>query len=118
MAQNQGATWGVHFDNTTATTAFYSLFYSANGTYASSVQTGYYPLPSGLCYSSSTVPAGTSLNVIFSGITGGINPSGTNIGLQLMSNGGCSTATSSAAGGVSQTGSGEIFFDNFNRSNL
>ncbi|MGC9968459.1 MAG: prepilin-type N-terminal cleavage/methylation domain-containing protein [Minisyncoccia bacterium] len=118
MAQNQGAAWGVHFDNTTSTAAFYSLFYTFNGTYASSTRVGQYPLPAGICYATSSVNVGSSTDIIFSGISGQPSASVT-IMLQLIINGSCSTATSSgSAASLNRSGSGLIFFDNFNRSNL
>ncbi len=118
MAQSQGAAWGVHFDNTIATAAFYSLFYTMNGTYASSVQVNRSLLSAGVCYASSSVPVGSSTDIIFSGISGRPSASATII-LQLLGTGTCGTVTSSTSGGsVSRSASGKIFFDDFNRSNL
>lgn len=116
-SQSKGAQWGVHFDNTNSNAAFYSLFYSANGTYASSTSMGQYELPSDICYATSSVAVGSSTDVIFSGISGGTSAAAT-ITFQLMGGGGCATATSSLVAGVIRSGSGKIFFDDFNRANL
>ena len=117
MAQSQGALWGVHFDNTTSSQAFYSLFYTQSS-YASSTQSGgRYLLPSDLCYATSSVAVGSSTDIIFSSLSGAPSAPAT-ITLQLMVGGGCSTATSTAAPAVSRSASGKIFFDDFNRSNL
>jgi prepilin-type N-terminal cleavage/methylation domain-containing protein len=118
LAQNQNASWGVHFDNITSTAAFYELFYSFNASYASSTKVGHYVLPSGICYATSSIAVGSSTDIIFNGLSGAPSAS-TSITLQLMVGGGCGTATSSgASGSVSRSGSGLIFFDDFNRSNL
>ena len=116
LTQKQGKLWGVHFDNTVATAPFYSLFYTSSN-YAAGTETGHYALPAGLCYATSSVSAGSSVDVIFSSLSGGIATS-TNVVLQYVVGGGCVSATSSAAGGVSRTAQGEIFFDDFSRSNL
>lgn len=86
MAQSKGAAWGVHFDNTTTTSAFYSLFYTFNGTYASSVMVGRYPLPAGVYYATSSVTAGSSVDVVFNGLAGASSAS-TTITLQSLSSG-------------------------------
>jgi prepilin-type N-terminal cleavage/methylation domain-containing protein len=118
MAQENSSQWGVHFDNTTSTSPFYALFYSSNGTYASSVISSRYLLPAGICFTTSSVPAGSSTDVVFSSLSGAPNSSGT-IGLEFVTGGGCASATTSAtAAGVSRNSAGEIFFDNFNRTNL
>ena len=117
VSQSKGSTWGVHFDNTNPASAFYSLFYSANSTYASSVSAGQYPLPADICYATSSVGTGSSTDIIFSSISGAPAASAT-ITFQLMSSGGCATATSSVVAGVSRSASGKIFFDDFNRSSL
>jgi type II secretory pathway pseudopilin PulG len=116
MSQSQGASWwGVHFDNTNPGAAFYSLFYTMNASYASGTQVGYYVLPPSICYATSTVPTGSSSNIIFSGVIGAPSASAT-ITLQLMTSSGCGTAVSSSS--VSRAASGKIFFDDFNRSSL
>jgi len=118
LSQKNGVQWGVHFDSTTSTQEFYSLFSTPNGTYASATVAGQYPLGAGLCFATSSVPTGSSTNILFGTISGAPAASATII-LQYMSGGGCPSATSTgSAGGVTLTTSGEIFFDNFNRSNL
>ena len=117
LSEKQGSAWGVHFDNTNPAQPFYSLFYTTNGTYNSANEAGHYPLPTDICYVSSTVSMGSSLNVIFSEVSGApITGASTSIGLQLE---GCGTASStSGVPAITQTGSGEVFFDNFGRTNL
>ncbi len=93
LAGEQGAEWGVHFDNTTSTAQFYSLFYTSNGTYASSTEFGQYPLPAGLCFATSSVPDASTSDVIFSTASGAPLASAT-ITLQSMANGGCASTSS------------------------
>jgi prepilin-type N-terminal cleavage/methylation domain-containing protein len=120
VAQENEDLWGVHFDNTTSTSAFYALFYvsSTNPTYASGTVVGRYSLPPDLCFATSSVAVGSSTDIIFNSLSGA--PSGAaTITLDLMTGGGCATATSTGvSGSVTRTGSGEIFFDDFSRSNL
>jgi prepilin-type N-terminal cleavage/methylation domain-containing protein len=117
VAESHGAAWGVHFDNTNPAAPFYSLFYTTNGAYASSTIAGEYPLPGGMCYTTSTVAQGSSVNIIFNEVSGATsNGTSTSIGLQV---GGCGTAsTSTSTQVITQSASGEIFFDNFGRTNL
>ncbi len=103
MAQSKGAQWGVHFDNMTSTAEFYSLFYTFNASYGSSTENGHYPLPSGLCYATSSVPLGSSSSIIFGGISGAPSAS-TTITLQLMSGGGCAMAIASSTITISTAG--------------
>ena len=70
MAQSHGAGWGVHFDNTTATKGYYSLFYTFNGTYGSSTEVSRYVLPAGICFDTSVIPQGSSSSIIFGTLTG------------------------------------------------
>jgi len=118
MTQSKGATWGVHLDNTTATTPWYSLFYTSNSSYASSTEAGHYALPAGICYATSSVGSGSTVNIIFSSVSG--LPSATaTITLQLMGGGGCGTSgTGGSATSVVRTVPGKVFFDDFNRTNL
>jgi len=71
--------WGVHFANTTATPPFYALF---TGSYAASTTVGYYSLPATVAYQTSTLPAGATVDVIFSPITG-VSSTSTNIGFYM-----------------------------------
>ncbi len=81
-AQVQGAAWGVHFENSTATAPFYSIFY---GAYSAGTRTGYYRLPGGVQYVSATLGAGSSTEIVFYQITG--LPSST-LSLNLLGVGG------------------------------
>jgi type II secretory pathway pseudopilin PulG len=67
MAQENGVSWGVHFENSTGTSPFYALFYSS---YSSSTIVGHYPLPASVAYNTSTFASGAMLDVIFSQVTG------------------------------------------------
>jgi type II secretory pathway pseudopilin PulG len=67
MAQENGVSWGVHFENSTGTSPFYGLFYSS---YSSSTIVGHYPLPASVAYNTSTFASGAMLDVIFSQVTG------------------------------------------------
>jgi len=107
-AGEQNAVWGVHFENSTTTVPFYALFY---GSYASSTTKGYWRLPVSLRFATSSVPEGSSTNVVFSQVSG-LPTAQTSIGLEL---------TGGGAGGGASVGratSGKIFFDDFNRSSL
>ena len=109
MNQEKGTVWGVHFENSASTTPFYALFYTA---YGSSTVVNRQILPSGVRYSSSTLASGASLDITFTQITG-IPSASTSITLELTVGG-----TAGAQESISRSGSGKIFFDNFNRTNL
>jgi prepilin-type N-terminal cleavage/methylation domain-containing protein len=117
LSEKQGASWGVHFDNTDPSHPFYSLFSTTNATYASSSEVGHYTLPSDMCYVTSTVSSGGTLDIIFSQVSGApITGASSSVTLQLS---GCGTAsTTGGSPTISQGGSGQIFFDDFNRANL
>ncbi|HUC01489.1 MAG TPA: type II secretion system protein [Candidatus Paceibacterota bacterium] len=66
-SQAVDAAWGVHFSNATATAPFYALF---TGSYSQSSTVSSYPLLSTVAYQTSTLPAGATLDVIFSPVTG------------------------------------------------
>lgn len=68
VSQASSTSWGVHFGNSTATTPFYALFYSQ--TYGTSTTIGYYRLPSGLDYATSSIPSGSSVDVTFTQLSG------------------------------------------------
>ena len=70
MAQNGGMSWGVHFQNATDTAPFYALFSSTSSAYSASGITGHYRLPNTVGYLNATLPLGTSLNIVFSQISG------------------------------------------------
>lgn len=65
--QENGTVWGVHFENSTSTTPFYALFYTA---YSSSNIVTRKILPSGVRYSTSTLVSGASLDITFAQVTG------------------------------------------------
>lgn len=109
--QLQGATWGVHFDNADPNAPFYALF---SGTYSTSTRVGVYPLPTGVLFDPASLASGATLDITFAQITG-LPSTSTAITLDLAPNGLPSLTT---AGSLSRTGSGKIFFDNFNRTNL
>ncbi len=115
--QSQGAQWGVHFDNTNPASPYFALFYTTT-TYASgTLFGGQYPLPGNLCYMSSTISQGSTMDVIFNQISG-VPSSGTSSTISLQV-GGCGTAsTTGSTGSLSRSGSGKIFFDDFGRTNL
>ncbi len=79
MAQEGGASWGVHFSNSTSTAPFYALF---SGSYATGTVSGQYPLPPTVAYVTSTLASGATLDVSFSQITGAASAS-TSIGLYM-----------------------------------
>ncbi len=61
MSQKQGMTWGVHFQNATATGLSYALFSSTSTVYNPSSISGYYQLPKTIGYFSvNPVPSGLS----------------------------------------------------------
>jgi len=66
-AEENFTVWGVHFDNSTSTTPFYSLFKTA---YLSGGEIGHYRLPSDVKYSTSSISQGASVDVTFSQISG------------------------------------------------
>ena len=78
-AQANDVAWGVHFANTTATPPFYALF---TGSYMASTTVGYYVLPPTVAYQTSTLPAGATLDVVFSPISG-LSSVSTSIGFYM-----------------------------------
>jgi prepilin-type N-terminal cleavage/methylation domain-containing protein len=105
----QGVPWGVHFENATATTPFFALFYTS---YASATVVSRYTLPLDVQFAASSVSPGSFVNVLFASISG-IPSASTSITLNLGSGGSGPTSAS-----VGRQSSGGIFFDNFNRSSL
>lgn len=96
MAGKQGASWGVHFQNATATAPFYALFSSA---YSATNTTGYYRLPATVGYMTSTLPLGSSVDIVFSQISGAASAS-TSIGLYLVGQPSSQSIISIASTGV------------------
>ena len=97
VTQVQGASWGIHFSNATTTTPFYALFFSY---YSPTTTVGYYRLPSDVTYVPSTVPIGSSLDVMFAQVSG-ISSASTTVGFYNASQ-------PSIASGVNITLSGGI----------
>ena len=79
VAQQNGAVWGVHFDNV-STTPFYALFQNS---YSSSSEFGYYRLPSGTVYSTSSIAKGAIKEITFSQISG-LPSASTSVTISLM----------------------------------
>jgi prepilin-type N-terminal cleavage/methylation domain-containing protein len=103
VSQSKGASWGMYFDNTVPANAFYKFFYTSS-TYASSTQAGYYDLPAGICYATSSIASGATSTIIFSAPSGASSAS-TTIVLQLMTGAGCGgNIAASTSIGVSALG--------------
>ena len=68
VSQSSSTSWGVHFDNASATAPFYAMFYSQ--TYSTSTTVGYYNLPSNLVYATSSIPLGSSVDITFAQLSG------------------------------------------------
>jgi prepilin-type N-terminal cleavage/methylation domain-containing protein len=99
MAQKNGLSWGVHFQNTTATAPFYAFFSSSSSAYNASGIAGYYRLPNTVSYLTSTLSSGSSLDVVFSQILGSASAS-TSIGLYLISSSSQQSIISVASSGA------------------
>lgn len=67
LTQSQSVSWGVHFENATSLRPFYALF---SGAYSTSTRSGYYPLPVGVGYVTSSIAAGGTKEIAFSQLTG------------------------------------------------
>jgi prepilin-type N-terminal cleavage/methylation domain-containing protein len=101
VEQESDVAWGVHFANPTGTAPFYALFTTSYS--AGTVVGTPYLLPTTVAYTTSTLAAGATLDVIFSPISGASSVS-TSIGLYMP---GQSAAFSSA---ISISPSGEISY--------
>lgn len=98
MVQASSTGWGVHFENSTSTAPFYSLFASSYGT---STALGYYRLPGAVAYVTSTLASGASLEITFAQLTGFASASAS-VGIYLANNpGSSSTITVASSGAVS-----------------
>lgn len=84
-SQAQNTQWGIHFEHpsTPSQAPFYAIFRGTS--YASGTVAGVYRLPPTLDYSSSTLPDGSYVDVVFSPISGIAIPS-TTINLFVISN--------------------------------
>jgi len=67
IGQSSSTSWGVHFDNSTSTTPFFSLF---TGTYATTTEQAKYTLPQNHRFASTSIPYGGTLDVTFAQLTG------------------------------------------------
>jgi prepilin-type N-terminal cleavage/methylation domain-containing protein len=97
VTQVQGVSWGIHFSNATATTPFYALFFSS---YSPTTTVSYYRLPTDVAYVPSTLPVGTTLDLVFSQVSG-LASASTTIGF-------FNTARSSLSSGIGVAASGAI----------
>ena len=101
MGQESDVAWGVHFANPTGTTPFYALFTTSYST--TTIVGKQYLLPSTVSYTTSTLAAGATLDVIFSLLSGASSVS-TTIGFYMPAQ---NTAFSST---VSIAPSGEVSY--------
>ncbi len=95
MSQYKGSAWGVHFMNATNTAPFYALFQNS---YSTTTTAGYYRLPAGVGYVTSTLNIGSSTDIIFSQISGTASVS-TTIGFYLLNQVSQSSTVSVASSG-------------------
>lgn len=95
-ARASSTAWGVHFENSTSTYPFFTLFY---GTYATSTRVGYYKLPASIAYVTSTLDTGSSTEVTFSQITGAPSAS-TSVSIITRSGDASSTISVASSGAV------------------
>jgi len=80
MQQESNVAWGVHFANSTGTAPFYALFTTSYST--GTIVGKIYLLPSTVSYTTSTLAAGATLDVIFSPLSGASSVS-TSIGFYM-----------------------------------
>jgi prepilin-type N-terminal cleavage/methylation domain-containing protein len=78
MLQENGAAWGVRFQNATNTFSFFALF---TNSYSTTTRSSYFSLPNDVGYVTSTLPSGSFYDVLFSPIIG--TTTSTNISLYL-----------------------------------
>ncbi len=96
VSGKQGVSWGVHFENGTSTAPFYALFSSA---YGATSTVAHYALPPTVGYVTSTLAAGSSLDIIFSQVSGNASAS-TSVGLYLLSQPSAQSIISIASSGA------------------
>jgi len=94
VSQASSTSWGVHFGNSTTTAPFYTLFYSQ--AYSTSTTIGYYKLPSGLAYATSSIPSGSSVDVTFAQLSGQASAS-TSVKIYITGKGSSNSSTISVA---------------------
>lgn len=99
VAQTSSTSWGVHFENSTTASPFFSLFAIS---YASSSEFGHYPLPAWVGYAPSSVGLGSYAETMFAQISGSASGS-SSISIYLLQSGPqiSSTITISSAGAIS-----------------
>jgi prepilin-type N-terminal cleavage/methylation domain-containing protein len=68
MTQASDTTWGVYFGNPTGGHPFFALF--SGPAYSTSTRSGYYSLPTDVCYETTNIPVGSSTQVTFSPLGG------------------------------------------------
>jgi prepilin-type N-terminal cleavage/methylation domain-containing protein len=96
VADESGARWGVHFENSTGTAPFYALFRTS---YSKNNLAGFYRLPASVGYATSSLAAGASREAIFNPISGASSAS-TSIKINLLVNPSRSSTISVASSGV------------------
>ncbi|MEK7608190.1 MAG: type II secretion system protein [Patescibacteria group bacterium] len=99
--QASSTPWGVHLENATSN-PYYSLFMTS--TYSTETRIGFYPLSANIRYATTSLPVGSSTEVIFAQLTGTPSISST-ITFELVSGG-----QVSATGTVTVSGSGLIMY--------
>ncbi len=97
VAQSSGNGWGVHFENSTTTSPFYALFFSA--TYGSTTTIGYYRLPSSVGYAGSSIAPGSFKDITFSQLSG-LASASTSVSIYLLANPANSSAVNIASSGA------------------
>lgn len=87
ISQDKDSQWGVYFANSTSTQPFYALFYSTY--YSTSTTVKKYTLPNFIYYSTSSIPLGGSLTVLFQKLSGDLQTGALSktINLNLIQNG-------------------------------
>lgn len=94
VSQSSSTIWGVHFENSTTSTPFFSLF---PGTYSSSSRISYYALPTWVGYNPFSIAPGSFAEVRFSQVSG--FPSGSSsISIYLIQSGSQTSSTISISG--------------------
>lgn len=89
VAQESGAAWGVHFENSTNTMPFYALFYDL---YGSSTVVERYSLPNLVGYATSSLGQGSSTEITFAQISG-LPSASTSLTLNLVIGGAVTTSS-------------------------
>ena len=99
VSQSSSTIWGVHFENSTTTSPFFSLFSTA---YSSSSRISYYAFPAWVGYDPSSVAPGSFAEVSFAQVSGAASGS-SSISIYLIQSGtqASSTISISGAGAIS-----------------